>query len=175
MHHHLCGETLKGWIGGKWAQWLRARASDYRLRGPGFKSCVAVLKPWASFSTLYCSGSLSCINEYLAIDSGGYVYKQPSHINCSIWLDASLRSWDGVWLNTVREVKCESDNPQQLFLPLSATALVSYVSGKCRYYFCPGCSRLWLASFSSEIKKYQSMSSKYVYISIIVVNFLNWN
>ena len=31
-------------------------------------------------------------NEYLAIDSGGYVYEQPSHINCSKWLDASQRS-----------------------------------------------------------------------------------
>ena len=35
-------------------------------------------------------------NEYLAIDSGGYVYEQPSRINCSIWLDASQRSRDGV-------------------------------------------------------------------------------
>ena len=35
--------------------------------------------------------SLSCINEYLAIDSGEYVYKQPLRINCSIWLDASQR------------------------------------------------------------------------------------
>ena len=34
------------------AQWLRGRASDPRLRGPVFESCVAVLllKPWASFS-----------------------------------------------------------------------------------------------------------------------------
>ena len=35
-------------------------------------------------------------NEYLAIDSGGYVYEQSSRINCSIWLDASQRSRDGV-------------------------------------------------------------------------------
>ena len=28
------------------------RASDSRLRGPGFESCAAVLKPWASFFTL---------------------------------------------------------------------------------------------------------------------------
>ena len=35
-------------------------------------------------------------NEYLAIYSGGYVYEQPSRINCSIWLDASQRSRDGV-------------------------------------------------------------------------------
>ena len=34
--------------------------------------------------------------EYLAKDSGGYVYEQPSRINCSIWLDASQRSRNGV-------------------------------------------------------------------------------
>ena len=51
---------------------------------------------------------LSCINEYLAIDSGGYVYEQSSRINCSIWLDASQRSQGGVWVNrSVREVKCK--------------------------------------------------------------------
>ena len=53
------------------AQWLRVRASDSRLRGPGFESCAAVLKPWASFITIHCSSSLSCINEYIALDSGG--------------------------------------------------------------------------------------------------------
>ena len=26
-------------------KWLRGRASDYRLREPGFESCAAVLKP----------------------------------------------------------------------------------------------------------------------------------
>ena len=77
-------------------QWLRGRATEYRLREPGFESCAAVLKPWASFFTLHCSSSLSCINEYLTTDSGGYVYEQPSRINCSIWLDASQRSLDGV-------------------------------------------------------------------------------
>ena len=55
--------------------WLRGRASNSRLREPGFESCAAVLKPWASFFTLHCSSSLSCINEYMAIDSGGYVYE----------------------------------------------------------------------------------------------------
>ena len=59
-------------------QWLRVRISDSRLREPGFESCAAVLKPWASVFTLHCSSSLSYINEYLAIDSGGYVYEQPS-------------------------------------------------------------------------------------------------
>ena len=78
------------------AQWLRGRALDSRLRDPGFESGAAVLKPWASLFTLHCSSLLSCINEYLAIDSGGYVYEQPSRINCTIWLDASQRSRDGV-------------------------------------------------------------------------------
>ena len=74
------------------AQRLRGRASDSRLRGPRFESCAAVLKPWASFFTLHCSISLSCVSEYQAIDSGDYVYEQSSCINCSIWLDASQRS-----------------------------------------------------------------------------------
>ena len=77
-------------------QWLRGRASDSRLREPGFESCAAVLKPWASVFALHCSSSLSCINEYLGIDSGGYVYGKLSRINCSIWLDGSQRSGDGV-------------------------------------------------------------------------------
>ena len=78
------------------AQWLRGRVSDCRLREPGFESCAGVLKPWASFFTLHCSSSLSCTNEYLAIDSGGYVYEQLSRINYSIWMDVSQRSRDGV-------------------------------------------------------------------------------
>ena len=60
--------------------------SDSRLREPGFESCAVVLKPWAGFPTLHFSSSLSCINEYLAIDSGGNVYEQPLHINCKLAL-----------------------------------------------------------------------------------------
>ena len=78
------------------AQWLRGRTSDSRVTEPRFESCAAVLKPWACFFTLYCSSSLSCINEYLTVDIGGYVYEQPSRINCSIWLDDSQKSRDGV-------------------------------------------------------------------------------
>ena len=56
--------------------------SAARFNGPGVElrtidfenPSAAVLKPWASVFTLHCSSSLSCINEYLAIDSGGYVY-----------------------------------------------------------------------------------------------------
>ena len=91
------------------AQWLRGRASDSRLREPGFESWAALLKPWARLFLPHCSSSLSYINEYLASDCGGYVYEQPSRINCSIWLDASQRRRDGVWVNrSVREVKCKA-------------------------------------------------------------------
>ena len=53
----------------------RGRALDSRLREPGFESCG--VKAMATFFTLYCSSSLSCINEYLAIDSGDYVCEYP--------------------------------------------------------------------------------------------------
>ena len=75
--------SLKDYILPYRAQWLRGRASDSRLRGPRFESCDAVLKLWANF-TLHCSSSLSCKNEYLVIDSGGYLYEQPLRINCSM-------------------------------------------------------------------------------------------
>ena len=84
----------------------RCRASDSRLWDPGFESFAVAL---TVFFTLYCSISLSCINEYLVIDSGVYVYEQPSRINYSIWLDASQRSRGGVWLKrSAREVKCKA-------------------------------------------------------------------
>ena len=70
------------------AQWLGGRGSDFRLRELGFESCAAALKSWALFFT--CSSSLGCVNEYMAMDSGGYVYEQPSRINCSIWLESSF-------------------------------------------------------------------------------------
>ena len=38
----------------------------------------------ATFFTLHCSSSLSCMNKYLAIDHGVYVDEQPTCINCSV-------------------------------------------------------------------------------------------
>ena len=32
------------------------------------------VEPWASSLILHCLSSLSCMNQYIAIDSGGYVY-----------------------------------------------------------------------------------------------------
>ena len=37
------------------------------------------------------NGHVFHMNEYLAIDSGKYVYKQPSLINSSMWMDAFQR------------------------------------------------------------------------------------
>ena len=54
-------------------RWCRGNTLDSRLREPGFECCAAVLKPWGSLFTLHCSSSLSCMNEYLALDSGGYL------------------------------------------------------------------------------------------------------
>ena len=49
------------------------RASDSCQREPGFESCAAVSNR-GQIVSLHCSSSLSCMNEYLAIDSGGYLY-----------------------------------------------------------------------------------------------------
>ena len=89
-----------------WVQWLRGRASDSRLWEENLCMPCCSVKTLGKFfySTLL---QFSCITEYLAIDSGGYVYKQ--HINCSTWLDASQRSRDGIWENrSIREVKCKA-------------------------------------------------------------------
>ena len=68
------------------AQWLGGRASDYRLREPGFESCAVVLKHWASVFTLHFSSSLSCTYEYLAIDGIGYVYEHRALIVAYGWM-----------------------------------------------------------------------------------------
>ena len=44
---------------------------------------AAILKLSISF-TPQCHSSLSCINEYLATDSGGYVTEQSSYSNYSV-------------------------------------------------------------------------------------------
>ena len=50
------------------------------------------------------------------------MYEQPSRINCSIWLDASQRSRDGVRLNrSVREVKI--NGPEDWILRYIKTCL----------------------------------------------------
>ena len=57
--------------------YLRAlERNGSRLKQLRFEFSAAVLKPWPRFLTIHCSSSLSCINEYLTIGSGDYVYEE---------------------------------------------------------------------------------------------------
>ena len=47
--------------------------SDSYSRGPSFESSCCCFVAWAIFFNPHCHSSLSCINEYLAIDSGEYM------------------------------------------------------------------------------------------------------
>ena len=91
------------WHSGAVAQWCSgtvARSSGSRLRESEFESCAAV----SSSFTLHCSSSLSCMNEYLVVKSGGYLCTISLWTLIAEWLDATKRSRDGVWLNrTARE------------------------------------------------------------------------
>ena len=65
----------------------RGEAVDSRLGEPS--NPVLLCETLGRLFMLYCSSSLRCINECLAVDSGGYVYK------CTLIaaeLDASERS-----------------------------------------------------------------------------------
>ena len=42
------------------------------------------VEPWGNSLTLHCSSSLSCLNEYLAMDSDGYLYMNNPHIHCGL-------------------------------------------------------------------------------------------
>ena len=56
---------------------------------------VKTLGKFVHYTLLQFTQLYKRVTDYI-IDSGGYVYEQPSRINCSIWLDASQRSRDGV-------------------------------------------------------------------------------
>ena len=68
------------------AQWLEHHTLDH----------VPPVKPSAFIFTLHGSSSLSCINEYLAIDIGGYLCMNSLCALISTWLDASQKRRDGV-------------------------------------------------------------------------------
>ena len=63
---------------------IPVRRPDSQSREPGFKSHCGRFEPLASVITPRCHSSLSCINEYLAIQSGGYVNEEPSRSNSSV-------------------------------------------------------------------------------------------
>ena len=75
---------------------VELRTLDYENPGSNPGCGVKTLGKFFHFISTLLQFTQLNINEYLAIDSGGYVYDQPSRINCSIWLDPSQRSRDGV-------------------------------------------------------------------------------
>ena len=79
------------------------RTSDTWLREPEFESCAAILNLGEVLS-LYIAPVpaavyISCINEYVVIDSGGYLFTISLPALVSVWPDVSQRSWNGVWSN----------------------------------------------------------------------------
>ena len=82
------------------------------------------IKPWASSFTPHCPSSLSCMNEYLAIDNGGsLMYEQSSLTKCSVTgTEASQRSRDGVRVNRSAggELSSALINPDDLTLSFRA-------------------------------------------------------
>ena len=67
------------------------RASD-SVREPGFESCAAT-------PNVYCYGSFSCMNKYLAIDSGACLCRNGLLALIAAWADTSQRSQDCVQVN----------------------------------------------------------------------------
>ena len=75
------------------AQWIELRTLNYD--NPVGILCCRV-KPWAGVFTIHCSSSLSCMNVYMTIDSGGYLCANSLRALIAEWLDVSPRSRDGV-------------------------------------------------------------------------------
>jgi len=70
-----------------------ARALDPQLRGYEFES------NFGQTFTLHWLSSLSCVNEKLAIDSGGYFFMNSLRTLISTWLDVYQRSQEADQLN----------------------------------------------------------------------------
>ena len=95
----LLSGSVTQWFSGSVARTLNFPTKRTRVRNP----CCWV-KPWASLFILHCSSSLSCLNEYLAVDNGGYLCMVTFHALIAAMLDASQRSQDRVQLNrSIRE------------------------------------------------------------------------
>ena len=59
------------------------------------------VKSWARLFTIRCTSSVSCMNEYLAIDSGGYLYMGNLCALIVAWLNISQRIQNSVQLNKI--------------------------------------------------------------------------
>ena len=76
-----------------------ARASNSQSRDSGFESSFCRFEALIISFTPRCSSSLSCINEYLAIDSGGYLCTNSFLTLIAAWLKASQGSRDEKGVN----------------------------------------------------------------------------
>ena len=120
------------------ASWFRDRASDYE--NPGSHPLLP-RETSSTFFTLHYSSSFSCIDEYLAIDSDVYLYKQSSCINCRCgWILLYLKTHNWNYLKTVTifagsiyqvtltrmvldSLYWKMNNPRKLILPMCNTTV----------------------------------------------------
>ena len=78
---------------------IPVRRPDSQSREPGFKSHCGRFEPLASLITPRCHSSLSCINEYLAIQTVVDMWTNSLRAAIAAWLNTSQRSWDGLGMN----------------------------------------------------------------------------
>ena len=78
---------------------IPVRRPDSQSREPGFKSHCGRFEPLASLITPRCHSSLSCINEYLAIQAVVDMWTNNLRAAIAAWLNTSQRSWDGLGMN----------------------------------------------------------------------------
>jgi len=69
---------------------------------------------FGQFFTLHCYSSLSCVSDYLAITSGGYLYMNSLCKIIAAWLDASRRSQDGVQLTRSASLSAREESVEHL-------------------------------------------------------------
>ena len=80
------------------ALWLTDRMPDYQSREPMFESCC--FWAWTLLFPPRCLSTHSCINAYLSIASGGY-----------IWMMGLLYKVIAVWINNKELILVRDDTP----------------------------------------------------------------
>ena len=91
--HTICTRTLVG------RDSIPVRRPDSQSREHGFKCHCGRFEPLASLITPRCHSSLSCINEYLAIQTVVDMWTNSLRAAIAAWLNTSERSWDGLGMN----------------------------------------------------------------------------
>ena len=88
LSYNVCGSTE-----------AVVRALNSSLRDASSESWAVVLNLGLSLSAQHCSSSLSCMKDYMAVDSGGYVCTNSLPTLTAVWLDASQRRQSSFQLN----------------------------------------------------------------------------